>query len=73
MEQNTSPGKFRLVMESIFIQIARDAVEEAEQHEIEFKKSGSYSAELKMQRQAIVAVVILVQALEGFINVHHHQ
>jgi hypothetical protein len=56
-------------MESIFLQIARDAVEGAERNELEIEKAGSYSAELQMQRQAIVAIVILVQALEAFINV----
>lgn len=73
MEQDKSlrilGSQFRLVMESIFLQIARDAVEDAEHNEVELKMTGSYSAEFQMQRRAIAAIVILVQALEAFINV----
>ena len=57
----------RPAMESIFLKIAFDAVEDAEEQERE--ALGSVSAQVQMQDRAITAIVMSVQALEAFINV----
>ena len=54
---------WRFAMESIFIWIAREAVEEAEGLE------GSASASVKMQNRSITAIIMSAMLTEAFINV----
>lgn len=63
----------RPAMESIFIQIARDLVEEAEAQEKDWRMTQSLEAELRMQDGAMTAVVAVAQGLEAFINVQASQ
>jgi len=74
MNKETRPSEFlsRPAMESIFLQMARDAVEEAEDKETDWRETGSLGAELRMQDRAMTGIVLLVLALEAFINVEGH-
>jgi hypothetical protein len=57
----------RPAMESIFLWIAREAVEEAEKHEPDIE--GSVEAHIQMQHRAITAIITSTMATEAFINV----
>jgi hypothetical protein len=57
----------RPAMESIFLWIAREAVEEAEQYEPDI--AGSVEAHVKMQNRSITAIMMSATATEAFINV----
>src|ERR1700730_2749531 len=54
---------WRFAMESIFIWIAREAVEQAEKHEKE------NSAHVNMQNSLITAIIMSAMLTEAFINV----
>jgi hypothetical protein len=58
---------FRPAMESIFLSIAREAVEEAEQNEL--TKATSVEAHIQMQHSSITAIIGSAMAAEAFINV----
>jgi hypothetical protein len=59
----------RPALESIFLRIAWEAVQDAEAQEADWRQTRSVGAELKMQDQTMITVIILVQALEAFINI----
>lgn len=74
MPSGGDPLKFvsRPAMESVFLQMARAAVEDAEPQEADWRVTNSLGAELQMQDRSMTAIVLLVQALEAFINVEAH-
>lgn len=62
----------RPAMESIFLQMAKGAVEDAEAAEVDWRANSSLEAELQMQDRSMTVIVLLAQALEAFINVVAH-
>lgn len=69
---NTLKFVSRPAMESIFLQMAKVAVEDAEAQEADWKTTSSLQAELQMQERSMTAIVLLAQVLEAFINVVAH-
>jgi Endodeoxyribonuclease RusA len=59
----------RPTLESIFLYIAWEAVQDAEAQETDWRRTQFVAAGLKMQDQTMITIAILVQALEAFINI----
>jgi len=69
---SSKPYLSRPAIESILLDIAKNAVEAAESQQPDPEK-GSAGTQVGMENQAVTAVVMLVAALEAFINTEAHE